>query len=492
MIVAGGFIMALSLASVLLETNRINGYQQRFALALGINDNPEMATGFAEKLIGLASEDDDHRFRLGIARFANGDVLGAMDVMEYLATEKDNPLAQVWLGQTVLSLDPLELSAEEGADKAIEYYTAAIANLDKEKNIEDYTKAHLGLAAAYEQKSLFAETEKAREITLEKAISKLDTVVNGKIIYPGQLDAIPRLINYYKENNQLTRAMNQLRLSMKNVGPLARRMPDEFRIWSNMVQSCVVVDDFDYAEEIIREGLQLATTKETKSKIRGLLSQVLIRKADFVKDVSSERDYRLRLEIISQAILAEPSLITGYERLLDFVAPENEDENHDQWLRRSVIGSRAPGIPHIVMGMRALDRRESLEGLRHWQIASRQALHTQHIINLLISYSHQHASERFTNLADIASVAIESFPSHFPLYLTRGKIYLAEERYEDALKDLDIAVKKFPESILVHEALATVYGKIDRPDDAQRHLDLATELKLEQNLKSTELLEERK
>lgn len=491
MMVGGGFLMALVLASFLLETNRINSYQQRFAHELGISDNPEMATGFAEKLIGLSPEDDLNRFRLGIAKYADDDVLGAVDVMQYLAVEKNNPLAQVWLGETILNTDPLDLSVEDGAEQAIRYYTSAIANLDKEEDIEDYTKANLGLAESYKRKSLFAPTEKAREIALEKAITQLDTVVNGKIIYPGQLDAIPILIKYYQENGQLTRAKNQLRLSMKNVGPLARRLPDEFRIWSNLVQSCVVVDDFEYAEEIIREGLQLATKNETRAKIRGLLSQVLIRKADFIKDLSNERNYRLRLEIISQAIVAEPTLITGYERLLEFVAPEDESTNHESWLRRSVIGSRAPGIAHIVMGMRALDRRESLQGQRHWKIASQQALHAQHIINLLINYSHKHAPDRFTNLVDIASVAIESFPSHFPLYVTRGSIYLSEEKYDEALKDLNIAVQKFPESIIVHEALATVYTKLDQPEKAQEHQELAADFKLQQEMKSTELLEER-
>ena len=485
--------MALVCVSFLLETSRINTYQQRYYRQMDTEtgNDPEMAAGYALKLVGLSPEDDNNRYLLGIARYESDDHLGAVDVMRYIAEENDNPRAQVWLGETILRTDVMELSIEERIEQSTRYYSAAIDDLDPGDRNEaaDYTKAHLGLSDAFVYQYTIAETESAREIALKKAIDQLDTVVNGKMVLVGQLLAIPKLIDLYVKNGEVTRAKNQLRRSVENVGPLARRNPDEIKIWSILVQCCVLVNDFDYAEEIIQEGLQLASLEQSKQQIRQLLGEVLLLKADFVKDVSSERNYRLRLEIISQAISANPSLTAGYQKLFEFVAPEKEEQEHEKWLRRSVIGSRTPGVTHVVMGLRALNRGDSLEGQRHWKIASRQTPYAQHMINMLLGYSFKNAPEEFSNIGDIASVAIESFPSHFPLYYTRGMIYLAEGQYVEALKDLETAVQRFPDEMKIHETLVTAYEKNNQPEKAEEHREIVKQLKFQLELQKTELLE---
>lgn len=488
----GGFIVALTCASFLLETSRINTYQQRYYRQLYQEEDPVMATGFAEKLVRLSPEDVNNRYLLGIAKYESNDHLGAVNVMKYIADEKNDPRAQVWLGETILRTNIMELSDEESVEEAAKFYRAAVNNLDPDNRDEvgDYTKATLGLSDAFLYRYTVAKTEAAREIALKNAIKQLDTVVNGKIMLVGQLLAIPKLIDLHLKNREPEEARDQLRLSVQNVGPLARRNPDKIEIWSILVQSCVLVDEFDYAEEIIQEGLQLASNDQTKQQIRQLLGQVLLLKADFVKDVSSERNYRLRLEIISQAISANPSLVAGYKKLFEFVAPEKEEPEHEKWLRRSVIGSRTPGVTHVVMGLRALNRGDSLEGQRHWQIASRQSPYAQHMINMLIGYSHKNAPEEFSNLGDIASVAIESFPSHFPLYYTRGTIYLEDGQFDEALKDLETAVQRFPDEMNIHETLVTAYEKNKQPSKAEQHREIVKRLKLEIEQKKTELLEQ--
>ena len=487
MAAAAAFVAAMIFASFLLERNRIGTYQSRFSYQM-TNDNAEMAAIYADKLMGFLPEQDRYRFNLGIARFEANDKVGAMDVMKFIA-DKGYPQAQVWLAKTTIRDESMDLTHQERVDQAIHYYNSAIVNLDQEKDVVSFTDAHLGLAEAYEAQSLLAETQPAKDNSLKKAIEKLDIVVRGKIIVPRQLEAIPRLIRYYHETGQVVKAREQLRLAMKNVGPIARSRPDNLNIWGILVTSCVLVDDFDYAEEIIEEGFQLASTPETKNNISRLHSEVLIRKADFIEDLSVEANYRVRLAVISQAVAADPFNLAGYERLIEFASPDEDNPQHEVWLRRSLIGCRSPGIIHIVLGLRAFDRGDILEGKRHWVIASQQTLQAYRIINFLIDYAHTKTPEKFDNLQDIVSVAIESFPNQFIFYITRGKMHLAEGKNQLAVNDFEVAARKFPNSIVLRESLSQAYSKLGNTEKAEENQQIADELKVEIEKRKMEVLQ---
>ncbi len=485
------FLMALIVASFLLERTLVSTYEGHFAYQMNNND-PEIAAEYADKLMGLMPEEPRYAYQLGLARSQSNEAVSALNVMKYLADVAYYPQAQIWLAETLISDDAMEMPMDARTNQAIEYYSDAITNLDNKKEVFASTQAHLGLAEAYRSQSSIAKTEVARDLSLRKAIESLVKVTKGDIIYAGQLEAIPRLIKFYQETGQITAARNQLRNTMKSVGPIARRFPDNLKIWSILVTSCVLVDDFDYAEEIIEEGFQLASSPETKNNISRLHSQVLIKKADNIKDISNENNYRVKLAVVAAAITADPMSISGYERLIEFAAPEEESPEQGLWLRRSLIGSNSPGIIHIVLGLRAFNRGEILEGERHWLVATQQTLQAQRIINFLIDYAHTKTPERIDNLKDIISVAIDRFPNQFIFYITRGKIHLSEQDYQKAVNDFEIAARKYPNSIVIRDSLAKAYGKLGMTEKANENRELANEWKLEMEKKQMELLERRK
>jgi tetratricopeptide (TPR) repeat protein len=488
----GGFIGAVIVASFLLETRRVGQYEGRYALELTQRDDPQMAAEYAQKLMGLLPEEDRYRYHLGLARFQAGDSLGAMDVMKFIAEKRNNPLAQVWLAKTVAVDDSFEMDVEERAAQSIQYYTSAIENLDPEEDLKDYTEAHLGLALAYESQSLAAPDEDARQASLKKAITNLKVITDGQIMFFGQLKAIPRLISHYVETNQKEAAKAQLRTAMTSISPIARRFPDNLEIWNVMVTSCALVDDFDYADSVIKEGLQLASTPTSRFRIMQLQSKVLLKKAEFIQDVSTEENYKLRLKAISRAVLSDPISPEGFQELARYVVPENESPEQAIWLRESVIGSKSPSITHIILGLRALNRGEILEGQRHWQIASQQSTQSYRVINSLISYCDAKESEKFNNLTDVVSVAIESFPSQFVFYITRGRMHLKQKKYQQAVDDLEIAARKLPNEIILRESLALAYDGVGNKAKADENQAEAQRLKMALEERRMELIEGKK
>lgn len=477
--VGGVFLFSLILANLLLESSRVAQYEVRYAYELNKAENPEMAANYAEKLMMLMPEVDRYRYQLGLAKYQSGDVLGALDVMNYIAEQREDPKALIWLANTITSDRSLDIPDEERSVRSIAYFESAIANLDPEVDMKVITEAHLGMATVCQRQSIAAESDEDRELWQNRAIQSLREVVQYDIVYPGQVEAFPRIIDFHQRNGDSSKAKSVLMEAIGKIEPIARRLPDNIQIRAILVSSCLMVDDFDYAEEVIKEGLQLATTPESRRNIRSLHSEVLIKKADYVKDLSVKENFLLRLAAISEAVIVNPRCYPAYSRLIDYAEPEDPVENHEKWLRRSVIGSRTPAITNIILGLRSMNRGEFAEGQRHWRIAANQTSYTPLIVNSMIQYAAAKTPDRFDNLLDIASVGIETFPSQPVFYVTRGQMYLKRQRYEYAAKDLESAVKAIPDLLELRESLVEAYQGMGNQEKANLHLAEVDRLKAE-------------
>lgn len=461
LLAAAGFISALVLAYFLLETRLQGQYESRYVLELTENNDADMAANFAEKLIGFRPDNYEYHYRLGVALYEGGDADGAFDVMRYIAEDPDTPSApaQVWLARTTIDDVTLDMSDEERDEFAKRYFESAVKNLSPENQLLPYVEAHLGLAQVYQKNG-----------EVDKAIASLRAVLDKEIVIGGQLAAIPMIIKLYQDKGEIGKARAYLRFALDKVGPLSRRMPDNIGIWSVLVSSCVMLNDFESAESVIEEGFQLASNPETRNNIIRLRSEVLIKKADFITDISRFDPFKMRLEAISLAIVANPRSRTAYQRLLDYVVPEENDQEHDQWLRRSIIGSKTPGVMHVILGLRELSSGYIAEGQKHWVIADKQLPQAQLIINNLIEVAFTDAPEKVPNLQDIISVAIENFPDQPAFYATRGQMYMKDKKYNRAIADFEVAVKQLPNTLMLREQMYEAYTQVGNTEKADDNL----------------------
>lgn len=483
------FLVAMVLASFLLDRRRVNEYRGHFSYQLNQAENPEMAAVYADKLVGLRPEEDRFRYQLGLARMQSNQIASAWDVMSYLANVKEYPDAQIWLARNTMNDETIPMSLDQRIEKSIDYYTTGLANFDPEQNPATFVDAHLGLAFNHLKMSEIAKDDGEKDSRIKDAITSLKKVTGQDLISLNQLDAMPDLIQCYLDTDQRGKAQIQLRNTIEKITPIAERFPDDVRFLNTIVRSCILMDEYNAAEKIIQSGFQLATTPQARLNISRMQCQMLIIKSDQIEESSNEIDYQNRLVIVSKAAISDPTSKTVYARLIEFAVPENEKPEQENWLRRTLVSSPTPGITHILLGLRAFEQGEILEGERHWIIAARQTRQAHRIINTLVDYAYVNTPERFDNLTDILSVAIDQFPNQFVYYITRGKIHLNELNYQLAVDDFEIAARTLPNSIVIREALAKAYGKLGNQKKSQENRELADELRVEIENMRMEVLE---
>ncbi len=470
--IAGGFLAAIIGGQFLQNTKIVNQYQNRFAYELTTNDDPKMASNFAHKLMDLYPDDFQHHYRLGTALYEDGDKRGAFDVMKFVANSEQteaNAPARVWIARTLENERELDfISAEDRIQNIEKNYRAALENISKNEDIGSYLEAKIGLAKIHREEGLAAEDPAVRDEKLKLAISEFkEAIAETDITADIQLQYLPMYVDLYRETEQVAVARGLLKQVFRNIMPYARRFPDSPQLWRILIESAARVNDFDEAEDIVTQAMQLATQQTTRMSIMRMRGQVLLAKAEYFKNPRTFKDFKLRLEAVGLATIANIMAEPAYIELLNYVVPEEEDPNLEKWLHRSIVGSQTASITHIILGLREMNEGNIAEGQKHWKVADRQVANAQLIINNLIETAYRRAPDRIESVEDIISVAIENFPEQYYLYVTQGKIYLDQGEYERAIKELEYARKQLPKVLRLHEALVEAYTKNGEPEKAE-------------------------
>ena len=209
---------------------------------------------------------------------------------------------------------------------------------------------------------------------------------------------------------------------------------------------------------------------------------VYIQNADDFKDLSSEKEFTLRLYALCKAIATNPRDVRIYERLVDYIDVDEGGTERDVWLRNSILDCPIPGIVHIIAGTRELIRGDISGGKTSWDIAQYQFQTTEFVTHRLLSVAIR-MRPKFGE-GELLETALELFPEQHMLHETRGIILKDQGQYEEAIKEFKIVEKKMPGLITVHKHLKDCYEQTNN-DEAAR----ASALRVEEILDSLDAKE---
>lgn len=500
---AGVFIASLVVANFLLETRNVKRYEGFYAYELNKTEDANMASIYAEKLLGFYPDNPQYHYLLGTARYQAGDIEGAFDVMKYVG-EKGLPVknsdgdtvmtpfppAVVWLAKTTASNIEREPNQEIRFQEAEEHYQRAIAILDtnddeglNDEDVIPYIETNIGLANI-----------RSANGDIPGAIECLKNAVERPFATGQQIAAIPALLRLYRDNGQDEIAEILMKKNLKKLSDLARIQPDSTFIWAVVVQMCEVVEDYETAEATIAEAQQLASDDTVRKNIRSFMARIHLAKAEKIEEVSQFDPFNQRLVSASEAAMVNPRLPRPYEILNDLVW-EQDREIYDQWLMKSLMvgGEKTglnPAMTHLILGLRNLNSGRVSGCTTHWMIANQQHRLGQDLLNNLFEIEYRetigelgvpetetpkprhNAANRdahIETLFDAISVAIETFPSQPSFYITRGKILMNRNKDQAAIEDFEIALKTRPNNLVLRELLAEAYTKIGDTERAELH-----------------------
>ena len=251
----------------------------------------------------------------------------------------------------------------------------------------------------------------------------------------------------------------------------AHLYPNVLPFWISIVRSCMLIGDYDKANEFILTGYQWATDPEVRKVLTKLAAQIKVEEATTFENLEDESDFLNRLFSLCNAVKTNVQVLPAYRELMFYIDDVEAGTDQEFWLRDAVLGSstvdqedqrdpRLPGIIHITLGFREIVNGRKSNGLEHWEIASQQFDMAPLAINFLIQvYSAEHELSRRKKM-HLVNCGIQRFPQSPFFYATRGRFHLDDEAYEDAIKDLQFANARIPSNINILENLLDAMNKL--------------------------------
>lgn len=463
--VLGTFGLALLLADFISTEAKRIGRNRGYIEYHVSNDTPEYCEMFARKLIKIKPE-QEYIYQLGLAYHRNSEHEKAYDVMRSLAPDNETgfSMAHSWLAQHY-STDGASRFDTEERDRLISSHLQSAIEADPENQMAHFSMAMFHLRESAE----FEEGSPEHRALKEQAVVEFEKVVNAKVrgITRFQLVSIPKRLELKIELTENTKDLKtELSQEIIRLQPLADIYPDEIDIRSTMVRCATLMEDYNRALAIVREGYQLASNDESRRKIVGLASMVYLERAGKFEDMTDFEQYRARIQTLCEAVKANPAEKLIYLKLLEFVGtvPVSEGILNNEWLDRSLTGCKAPAILHCLIGLRELSAGNVLAGEKHWRIAEQQFVNSKFVINNLLDVAAVEKPEEFENLMDMISLGIEMFKEQPLFYRTRGIYLTSLGKYLEAIPDLLYASEKLPNVVDVYEHLITCYQNTNQQE----------------------------
>ena len=435
-------------------------------------DNPEYAEMFAEKLVQMKPDEERWKYQLALARARSDDLIGAKNIMDSLAPIEDqngdggldagedldgngiislgNPDAHVWLGNYYYSENKTpQLTEAERFARARKHYDLAL--MSDPNNI-----------AALLQTSAILQ----RQGDIDGAIEYLRRLADSELRNLFQLRAIPTLIALLQEQDKEEEARVRLEKTIFNVERLAYKYADVYDLWLVLVRCAMMLEDYDQAGDIIKDGYQFAKDENTRSRLQRLSASVATAKADQFTNMDDPDQFRERLFALCDAISKNPRSQEVYERLVEYASPANDPENKAIWLRDAILGCPNPAVVHVILGMQEIADGNFLQGQKHWRIANQQFRLASLVVNQMISASFMRGNEVFANTGDMITAAIDLFPEQSLLYYTKGRYLKESGNYEEAMVPLQEAIDKMEVFIPARLDMVETLRELGREEEA--------------------------
>ncbi len=379
-LVATMFLAGLWAANFLKESRSVAssmGYMQMH-LEKGKYEDAEM---FAEKLVELKPTDDSLKYQLGLLREQREEMDGALDVMRFIAPDDRVGYcnAHVWRARQELR----NWSATTGLDQRDSEVTKQLEYALQSE--PDNSLALLSLSDFYQAKAREAvEGTEEYKIFIDKAIEPLQKVVVGpdEELTLLQVRAIPSLIQLLIDSGRSEEAKKRLELERYRISPVARRNADLFEIWYSLIRCAIQLKDYQLAQDIMQEALQLVTSPDVRRKLILLQSEMVLDRAEDFTDMKDREQFRARFKMLCSAIEINPRNRAIYQKLLQFVAAQTNPDFNESWLRELLVGSNS-GVcglglcefangHQILLGMYEINQGNVSQGQKHWNIGHRE------------------------------------------------------------------------------------------------------------------------
>ncbi|MEM7786075.1 MAG: hypothetical protein AAF623_22195, partial [Planctomycetota bacterium] len=375
-------------------------------------DRPWDAEMFARKLVTLKPEDPANRYLLGLALENCDRIIETLDIMTSLASvnQPGYASAHVWLA---------------------EYYARENVNLPPSEKTR-LRKTHLELAIESEPDNQFALTKLAEfhrqradmqengtdawlsEVTLAMGYLKQVSEGDINVLQISAIGELGELLLQTEPSEKVNRLMSAQLIQLE---PIARRNPDEIRIWQTMVKCAVSMKDYSRALDIVKKGFELARRKDVKRDIIRLSSFIYLSSAKDYQDLTQKDDYLGRFRQLAEAIRVNPIELAAYTQILKYIVdgpdestdPTNPTVN-DIWLADALVGSRSPAVVHALLGVRKIALGELEAGRKHWVIAKESGPQSRLVVDNLVRLAESIYSDQIPNLFDMITLAIEMYP----------------------------------------------------------------------------------
>lgn len=251
--------------------------------------------------------------------------------------------------------------------------------------------------------------------------------------------------------------------------------PNNSQVRLLLADATMFLEEFTEAVKLVEEGLILAD----RSDLRGKLGEIYVAWSDFVHRDRPE-DTATRLQLLEQAILANPSELGLFYRLVEMLLNEDKDST-DAGLTRSnlerlLAEGHAPRLIHMLLGTLAGEKGDSSTAIFHLQRAFEMDPAMPITANNLAWYLVLSNPPKAEEALTIIDVLVEKWPDVGYYRDTRGHALAKLGRWQEAISDLEIALETMPNNGSAHRVLAEAYQHLGMDAMASQHEKLAVEM----------------
>ena len=329
--------------------------------------NPVEAVQYARKAADLDPFEDEFKYQVGIGYDAIDEVerpyeyMRALDVMSWLAPGNDEPDAEnagdgfskahLWMAGHYWNDEELD----EEKRKALAYEHMELSyNTNKENVLAVLGLAGMKRALANdlrdEIETLEAESGDPSVIAEKKGLEAkaADTAVRlfkEGISLPLQSDrqlyaslAIIEMLQERDRNAEAKRIGQQFIIKHEKNAHL---YPDALPFWISIVRTCMLIDEYEKANEFILRGYQLASNPEVRQILAQLAAQIKVEESKTFEDMDDEGQFLKRLFALCNGIKTNVQVLPAYRELIYFVDEIEADSNQEYWMQDSILGSDA-------------------------------------------------------------------------------------------------------------------------------------------------------
>ena len=363
-------------------------------------------------------------------------------VMESIASlESDSAGSQVAhleMARTLMADPKHGISAQRAAEQHL------LKVLEVDPNSRD---THALLGKLYTEMKRYSE---ARAHYLEIIVKRPDVALDLAQAYLGEGDEM--------------KALNSARRALVYWKDRCQTVPDDEKARLEAVASALFLKDFEQAETLLKEGLELADSE----KLSQALANTYAAWAGSLSNTHKEQAEAISLlENGLRQDPRNPSVLTALSKVLqDGGTPA---ESVQSLLLKLVDEPHTASSAHFLLGQNDFAQGRVVDARGHLEKVYELAPQSAETANLLARALSTEPGADPSRALKIIDLALQNSPSNPELRLTRGHMYAQAGNWKEAVADLESALPVVNERVEVLLEIAKGYDALGMPEIATRY-----------------------